>query len=432
MQVSVEKVSKVERRLTITVPANEIEEAISKQINEIAKKADIKGFRPGKAPKSYIEQRFGDNARREAINDVIQKSFYEAITSEKLQPVSQPRIEPKPMLANQPLEYIASFEVMPDIEQVKFTADALDKLNVEITSQDIQHVLGQLVKQYTKWNLVERPAEGNDRVVIDYYAIFEGKSDIENKIKSFPLELGSKVMLAGFEDALLGVKAGDERSIQLAFPDDFAIKERAGKPVEFKVEVKQVYQAEAPILDEEFIKKLGIKSGVQDDLTAQIKQSLEQERDRLVAERLKEQVFGKLLEQNPLDVPAALIAREAKSIHDEVYPQHQHHDHHSHADEELTKFNDIAKKRVSLGLLIAEYARLNEIQVDQERVSKRIQEVASVYESPEEVVKWLSTREQRGGIEAQILEDQVIDKLVEGVKMTEKTMSYADLKGIRI
>lgn len=432
MQVSVENVSNVERRLTIVVPVNKVEEAYTVQINRFAKNANIKGFRPGKAPMSFIQQRYGEDARKEALSDIIQKSLYEAITEKNLKPINTPQVEPKVMAPNQPLEFVASFEVLPEIESVKHSIENIEKLIVDITPDDIKHVVDQLLKQYTKWNVVERAAQIKDRVVIDYYAIFEGVEDIDNKVQNFPLELGSKAMLPGFEDGLLGAKPGDERKLNLSFPDDFNVKERAGKPVDFVVHMKQVFEAQAPVLDTKFIEKLGVKSGKEEDLNQQIKQSLEQERNRLVKEKLKEQVFRQLLEQNPLEVPKSLVAREAKNIHDEIYPQHQHHDHHQHSDDEMSAFNDIAKKRVALGLIIAEFAKQTQLKADKNRVLERIKEIASAYESPQEVVEWLSTDERLAGIEAQVMEDQVMDKLMEGVPATERSMSYAELKGIRI
>lgn len=432
MQVSVERVSNVERRLTIVVPANQVEEAYAKHIDRFAKNANIKGFRPGKAPQSYIQQRFGDDARKEALNEVIQKSLVDAITQEKLRPISTPKVDTKMLMANQPLEFTATFEVLPEIEKVQFSMDKIEKLVVNVGQEDIDHVIGQLKKQYTKWDVVDRAAKEKDRVVVDYYAIFDGKSDIDNKVQNFPLELGSKTMLPGFEDGLLGAKAGDERTLNLAFPTDFSVQDRAGKPIDFVVQVKQVFEAQEPTVDEAFIQKLGVKSGSLEDLTTQIKQSLEHERDRLVKEKLKEQVFRHLIEQNTLEVPQSLIEREASSIHDEVYPQHQHHDHHQHSESEMAAFNDIAKKRVSLGLLIAEYAKQANLKADKERVLQRIQEIASVYENPKEVIDYLSSGERLGGIEAQVMEDQVLDKLLEGVPVQEKVMSYAELKGVRV
>lgn len=431
MTVSVEKVSNVERRLTIVVPANQVEEAYAKHIDKFAKQANIKGFRPGKAPINVITQRFGSDARSEALNEVIQKSLYEAITEHKLQPVSTPQVEPKMMQPNQPLEFVASFEVLPEIEKIAFNMASVEKVMVDVKPEDIDLVINQLTKQYTKWKQVDRAAQEKDRVVIDYYAVYEGKSDIENKIQNFPLELSSNVMLPGFEKGLLGAKAGEQRTLNLSFPSDFSVADRAGKAVDFVVDIKHVYEAETPTIDEGFIKRLGVKSGQMTDLQDQIKKSLDLEKDRLVKEKLKDQVFRQLLEQNPLDVPKALVAREARNIHDEMYPQHQHAHDHSHSDEENAAFNEIAKKRVALGLLIAEYAKQHTLKVNHDLVRKRVQEIASAYENPAEVVEWLSSDERRAGVEAQVMEDQVLDKLLEGVSVTEKPMSYAELRGIR-
>lgn len=431
MQVSVEKVSNVERRLTIVVPANAVEEAYTIQINQFAKNANIKGFRPGKAPMSFIQKRFGEDARREALSEVINKSYNEAITKENLKPISSPRIEPKVMKPEQPLEFIASFEILPEIENIKHDIQSIEKLVVDVTPEDVDNVIKQLLKQYTKWNIVDRASQDKDRIVIAYTTIFEGVEDTEHKVDNFPLELGSNVMIPGFEAGLMGAKAGDERKLTLSYPADFNVQERAGKAVDFVVQVKQVFEAEAPELNNKFITRLGIKSGLEQDLIQQVTQTLEQERNRLVTEKVKEQVFRQLLEQNPIEVPASLVAREAKNIHDEIYPQHQHHDHHQHSDGEMSAFNEIAKKRVALGLLIAEYAKQNQLKADKTRVFARIQEIASTYESPKEVMEWLSSEERLAGIEAQVMEDQVMDKLMEGVTVTEKAMSYSELKGIR-
>lgn len=432
MQVSVEKVSNVERRLTIVVPANQIQEEYTKQINLFAKKANVKGFRPGKVPMSYIKRRFGDDVRKEALNEIIQKTLYAAITEKNLKPVSTPQIEPKFMTPDQPFEFVASFEVLPEIQKIQFSINHIEKPVVEVKDEDVNLIIEQLRKQQTKWNIVERAAHEKDRVVINYYLIFEGKSDAENKITNYPIELGSKIMLPGFEDELIGTKAGEEKTIHLNYPTDFKIEKLAGKPVDFVVQIKQVFEAETPAIDENFFYSLGIKSGKEEDLKQQIRQSLEHERDRLVRDKLKEQIFRQLLEQNPFEVPNSLVAREAKNIHDELFPQHQHHDHQQHSNEEMTLFNDTATKRVALGLLIAEYAKQADLKTDKDRVHKRIREIADAYNNPQEVIEWLSADERRGGIEAQVMEEQVMDKLIEGISIIDKTMSYAELKGIRI
>jgi len=266
--------------------------------------------------------------------------------------------------------------------------------------------------------------------VISYHAIFNGKDEKDSKVQQYPVEIGANSMIPGFEEGLVGLKAGDEKTLKLTFPEDFGDAERAGKPVEFVVEVTKVYHADVPAITEEFVKKLGVANGQIDELKKQIKHSLEQERDRLVKDKVKEQVFKQLLEQNPIDVPVAMIEREAKQIHDEVYT-HQH-DHHNHSEHEMAAFNDMAKKRVALGLLVSEYAKKENLKADGALVQARIKEIASAYEQPQEVITWLSAPERLQGIEAQILEEQTLNKLIEGVSTKTKKIGYAELKGIRI
>lgn len=430
MQVSVEKISNVERKLTITVPVEKIEEAFTTQINNYAKQSNLKGFRPGKAPLNFIKQRFGAEAYKDALNEIIQKSLDQALKNENLRPISLPQIEAKTMAQNEPLEYTASFEVLPEMGDIKLTLETVEKPLVEITDEDITRVIEQLRKQFTKWKVVDRPAKEHDRVVIDYSAKL--KDQEEKKVHDYPLELNSGTMIPGFEAGLIGAHAEETRKLQLAFPKDFRDAQMAGEEVEFTVLVKQVFEADMPEIDENFVKQLGVVSGEIDELRKQIRQTLEQERDRLVREKMKEQVFKALLEQNELEVPPSLVKNEAKNIHDEMYPQHKEaHDHH-HSDEEMSGFQDIAKKRVALGLLIAEYAKQAKLKADEGRVVKRIQEIALAYEKPHEVIAWLSSNEQRQGIEAQILEDQVMEKLLDEVTIADKEMSYADLKGIQL
>lgn len=428
MQVSIERVNNVERRLTIVIPSEKIESTYQQQIQRIAKTANIKGFRPGKAPLSHIEKQFGADARHEALSYVMQNAFQDAIKEQQLNPISTPRIEPKTLMPNQPFEFTVTFEVLPEMGDIQFKIDEVEKLMVDVTDEDVDYVINQLKKQYSQWKLVERAAQANDRVVINYYPIFEEKADESNKVENYPLELGSNTMLPGFEEGLIGAKAGEERTLHLQFPTDYGVADKAGKPVDFVVQVKQVFEAETPAIDETFIKKLGVKSGQEADLKEQVRKSLEMEKDRLIKDKLKDQVFRHLIEQNPFELPKALIAQEAKHVHDEVHP---HQGEHHHSEEEMNIFNEIAKKRVALGLLVVEYAKKANIKPDQKRVEDRIQEIASAYENPPEVVKWLSSNERRSNIESQVMEDQVIEKLIEGIPLVEKRMSYAELKGVR-
>lgn len=429
MQISVEKVSNAERRLTISVPNQEIETEYQKQIQEVAKKANLQGFRPGKAPLTLIMKRYGEEVRRDAMSTVMRQALADAIKENQLQPINYPRIEPKAGKNANAFEFVAYIEVYPEIENLQFDMKEVEQLHVDVNDADIDQVIEQLKKQHTTWTDVSRPAVLKDRLIIDYYAIFEGKSDLENKVEKFTLELGSNVMIPGFEDGLVGVTAGEQKTLSLHFPADFQLTDKAGKPVDFVINVSKVYEGDIPQVNADFLKKLGVDSGNVDDLKSQIRSSLEQERDRLVKAKLKEQIFGYLIEHNNVDVPASLIQREAHAIHDEMY--RYEHDHSNHSEEELSKFDEIAKKRVSLSLLLAELIKKYDLKVDQSLVEKRVSEIASLYQDSAEVIKWLTSDEQRQGIESQVLEDQVIAKLMENLNVIRKEMGYAELKGIQ-
>jgi len=428
MRVSVEAVNKIERRLTVTVEPEKVENAYTKQINEIAQKVEIKGFRRGKAPLSQVTKRYGNEARSDALNEVIRSSLYEALQQEKIQPVSQPRIEPKMMAPNQPLEFVAVVEIYPEIEDVQFSLDKLVKPVTPITDEDINRVIEQLREQHAKYKLVDRPAQLTDQVFLDFYPLAEGKPDLQHQQKNFPLILGKKTMIPGFEDGIVGMKAGDEKTLNLTFPENFFVKERAGQNIEFSVKVLQVLEAEMPVVDEAYIKLLGIANGKMEDLVAEIRKNLERERDRVIKVRVRDQVFKKLLEQNPTEIPQSLVQQEARHIHDEMHPYHKGQEDHHHSKEEDEIFFNMANERVTLGILIAAYVKKHQVKVDSARVQTRMKELSEIYENAEEMLRQLeSNRQQRAMIESQILEEVVVEKLLEGIPVEEKAVSYQEL-----
>ncbi|HEX4044558.1 MAG TPA: trigger factor [Gammaproteobacteria bacterium] len=430
MQVSVEQVSAIERRLTVNVPSDEVQKAYQQELKLISKTAKLKGFRPGKASLSHIEREFGGTALKEALGKVIEKTLYAALAEKQLVPVAFPDITSKSYVAAEPFEFTASFEILPTIETVQFNMDSVEKLSVEIIEEDVQRVIDQLQKQQMDWDVVDRPAQLKDRLVIDYHAVFAGVADMENKVERFPIELGGAAMLPGFEEGMLGASAGEDRVLHLTFPADFDVPEKAGQAVDFVVHVHKVLAADQPEINDAFVKRLGIASGQLEDLKKHIKHTLELERQRIIQEKMKDQVFQRLLEQNPVEVPKALVSKEANKIHDEIY-QHDHNHKHQHSDGEMVMFNEIAKKRVALGILLSAYVKQKDLKVDEGRVQKRINDIALAYENPQEVVGWLSAKERRGNIEGQVIEDQIIDLLTDGIPVVEKKMTYAELKGTK-
>lgn len=427
MQVSVEAPSKIQRRVTVVVPAEKLDQAYDQRIIKLSKTAKVNGFRTGKVPLEVIKQRFGDSARQEALGDVIQSSLYSAMDQEKLSPVGVPTVEPKSIVPGQPLEFVATFEVFPQIEAVNFELKNLEKQVATITDDDVKKVIEHLREQHTTWKIVERPAQDKDQAVIDFRGMIDGVVFSGGEAHDYPVVIGSKTMIPGFEEGILGAIAGEERIVKVNFPEAYFAKEVAGKEAQFTIKVIKIMQPELPALDEAFIKKLGIKTASVDELHVEIRKNLERELERHIQMKLKVQVFDVLLDQNALEIPKSLIEREANRIHNELHPHHQGHDH-GHSAEEMATFNAAATRNVSLGLLVGEYVKQHNIIPNKDRIQAFIDTVAAAYENPAEVSEWYSKNKKAlAEIEMQVLEEQVIEKLLEGVQVTEKMLSYSEL-----
>lgn len=427
MQVTVESPSKIERRITVVVPVEKVDHAYNQRITKLSKTAKVNGFRPGKIPVDVIRQRFGDTARQEALSEVIQSSLYSAMDQEKLNPVGVPTVEPKTVLAGQPLEFVATFEVLPSIENIHFELATVEKEVATVQDDDVTKVVEHLRSQQTRWKTVERASELKDQVIIDFRGSIEGIVFAGGEAHDYPIVLGSNMMVPGFEEGILGAKANEERVIKVTFPEDYFAKEVAGKQADFAIKVIKVMQPELPELNEAFIKKLGIKSGSLEDLYADVRKNLERELTRLIKDGLKAKVFDHLIDQNPVEVPKALIEREANRIHDELHPHHKGHDH-GHTPEEMATFTKAAERNVALGLIIAEYVKQNAMAIDRDRVKSFIDTISAAYENPAEVAKWYSTNKKAlAEIEMRVLEEQVMEKLLENVQVTEKMLSYSEL-----
>jgi trigger factor len=427
MQVSVESPSKLTRRLTVTVPFETLEAAFDKRIKKLSQTAKVNGYRTGNVPLARIKELYGSSARQQAMSEVIESSLYAAISQEKLNPVSPPTIEPKSIAEGQPLEFIATFDVLPEIEGVNFAVTTLDKDIATITEADVDRVIERLSEQHITWREVTRGAQEKDQVVTDFRGEIDGKVFPGGEAHDYPIIIGSKTMIPGFEEGLTGIKAGEEKTLKITFPADYFAKEVAGKEAVFTVKAIKVSEPEFPAMDADLVRKFGIASGEVSALRSEIKKNLDREVERIIQTKLKSKVFDLLLAQNPLEVPDALIAQESKRIHNEMHPHHGK-DEHNHSDEEMKTFNDAAKRNVVLGMLIGEYIKKENLQPDKTRVHQHIQKLASAYEKPEEVVQWYTSDKRRlSEIEMLILEEQVIEKLLESVKITEKTLNYSDL-----
>ena len=427
MQVSVESPTKLKRRVTVIVPAEQLDQAFDKRLAQVAKTAKVKGFRPGNVPMSHIKQLYGDSVRKEALTDVIQSTLYKALHQENLKPAGVPTIEPKSMNIGEPLEYVASFDIIPEIGSVAFNATSIDKETAEITAEDVENVVERLREQHIKWTKVDRAAKNKDQVVMDFRGSIDGKVFPGGEAHEYPIVLGSNAMIPGFEEGLVGIKAGEEKVIKVTFPENYFAKEVAGKVAEFAVTAQKVSEPEMPEIDEDMIKKFGITSGSIDDLRNEIRKNLERELERVTTAKFKGKIFDLLLDQNPLEIPDAMIEQESKRIHDEMHPHHGGAEH-NHSHEEMAEFDKAAKRNVLLGMLVSEFVKQTKLTPDQARVQAHIQKMAVAYEDPAEVIKWYTSDKKRlAEIEMYILEEQVIDKLLEKTKITEKKLPYSEL-----
>lgn len=427
MQVSVESPSKIQRRVTIVVPVEQMDQAYDQRIIKLSKTIKINGFRPGKVPVDVVKKRYGDTARQEALSEVIQSSLYTAMENEKLNPVGVPLVEPKTVFPGQPLEFVATFDVLPVIDQVNFDVTNLEKEVATIQEDDITKVIEHLRTQNNKWQIVSRAAEKGDQVVINFNGKIEGVEFPGAQAKGYPIVLGSQTMIPGFEEGLVGCVADEDKIIPVTFPENYFAKEIAGKKAEFIIKVLRVMEANLPTVDEKFIKGLGVESGQIEDLRNEIRKNLERELDRLIRTKLKAKTFDKLLDQNEIEIPKALVEQEAKRLHDQLHPNHDKGEHH-HTEEDDKMFNDMARKNVALGLLVGQLVKLHKITPDQARIDSHIRSMSGAYEDPEEVSQWYAKNKRAlAEVQMQVLEDQVVEKLLETVQITEKVLTYSEI-----
>ncbi len=404
MHVSVEAGEGLERRIKGAIPSEQIEEAVQRRLKSLAKRTRVAGFRPGKVPMSVMRQRYGKKAREEAIAELVQGSLSEVIRRESLRIAGAPRIEAHPAPSGEGVAYEAVVEVLPEIDIASLEGYTVERPVAEVTEGDVDRVLEAMRKQRTRWIPVERPAQEGDRVTIDYTATIGGEPFEGSQAQGIRVVLGRGDLLPGFEDHLKGARAGETRTFKVQFPEDYAIQKVAGQEAEFTVKVKAVEAPELPELDEAFAESFGIKEGGMEALRQEVRETLEKELKRAIEKRVKEQVMDILLKAHPIELPKAMVQEEISRMMAQLKEQL------GARDLDPALFEEAARRRVALGLIIGEIARREGITPDPERVRAEIEAIASSYEQPEEVVKWIyQNRQQLADIEAKVLEDQVVE-----------------------
>ncbi|MDD1013432.1 trigger factor [Pseudomonas rubra] len=425
MQVSVENTSALERRMTIAVPAERVETEVNKRLQQTARRAKVPGFRPGKVPMSVIRQRYEDAARQEAFGDLVQASFYEAVVEQKLNPAGAPAVEPKSFEKGKDLEYVAIFEVFPEFTVAGFDSIAIERLSAEVADADLDNMLEVLRKQNVRFETADRAAQNEDQLNIDFVGKVDGEVFAGGSAKGTQLVLGSGRMIPGFEEGLVGAKAGEERVLNLTFPEGYQNLDLAGKAAEFTVTVNSVAEPKLPELTEEFFAQFGIKEATLEGFRTEVRKNMERELRQAIKTKVKNQVMDGLLAANPIEVPKALLENEVNRLRVQAVQQFGGNIKPEQLPAEL--FEEQAKRRVVLGLIVAEVVKQNELKPDEDRVREMIQEMASAYQEPEQVVAWYYKNDQQlNEVRSVVLEEQVVDTVLQKATVTDKSVSYEE------
>lgn len=427
MQVSVETTSGLERRLTVGVPAGEIDTAVEAKLKDTAKKVRIDGFRPGKVPFKEVKRRFGKAVREEVLGEVISNKFYEAITSEKLNPAGMPSIEKTKDVPGEDLEFTAVFEVYPDLEVKGLDAIKVKRPVAEIGEADIDTMIEKLREQRAEYSDSDKAAEDGDQLIIDFVGSLDGEEFEGGSAKESPLVLGSNSMIPGFEDGLLGAKAGDEKDLNLTFPEDYHAENLKGKSVVFKVTVSKVQTKELPEVNEEFISQFGPKDNTAEGFRVEIRKNMERELKSAVKNKVKQQALDGLLEQNEVDVPKALIDAEIDRQRKQMVQQFGGGANFDVSMLPANLFEDQATRSVKLGLLLNKLIQEKELTADGAKVRSAIEELAEPYENPEQVVSWYYENEQQlRQVESLVLEDTTVDAILAEATVEDEATSYEE------
>ncbi len=437
MQVSLEQPGGLERRLRIDVPEEHIASQIKTRLQSVARTARVDGFRPGKVPARIIERQFGARVRNEVISEVLRSSFTEAVDTHQLRPVTDPVIEPVGADAGQGLSFTATFEVFPDVVLQPFESLQVERPQCEITEADVDKMVGVLREQAKDWVEVERAAIDGDRLTLDFTGTLEGETEpFENgSAKDFPLVLGQGRMIEGFEAALLGATAAEQRTLNLSFPAEYQKADLAGRGVCFAVTVKKVEESRLPELDHDFFQRFGVEDGQLASFRAEVSANMERERDRALERKFNSAVLESLRDKHEMELPKALVRAEATRMNQEMrrtFAMRGIDPAQLGSGEDVSGFEAPASKRVKLGLLMAEIIKQAGITAQPAKVRARVEMLAGSYEQPEALVKWYYEDPRRlQEIEGVVLEEEAVRWVSERAQVAPVSISFDDLMNPR-
>ncbi|AZI14862.1 trigger factor [Avibacterium paragallinarum] len=427
MSFNIETTQGLERRVTITVPAETVEQAVREELKRVAKNARVDGFRKGKVPPHIIEKRFGASVRQDVLGDLLQKHFFNVLVESKVNLAGRPTFNVEQFEAGKDLVFTATFEVYPEVELKGLDQIKVEKPVVEITEADIDKMVDVLRKQQATWEETQEPAKADDRVTIDFVGSVDGEEFEGGKATDFVLAMGQGRMIPGFEEGIVGHKAGEQFDIDVTFPEEYHAENLKGKAAKFAITLKKVEVMVLPELTDEFVAKFGPNTKTVADLRAEIAKNMQRELKNALAARVKNQVIEGLIEQNPIDVPAAAVEQEIDVLRQQAAQRFGGNQQQaSQLPREL--FEEQAKRRVQVGLLLAEVIASNELKVDEDRVNAMIDEIASAYEQPAEVVEYYkNNKELMNNIRNAVLEEQAVDAVLAKAQVSEKAASFDEV-----
>jgi trigger factor len=424
MQVSVQSGEGLERRMTVGLEAEDVDAEVEKRLREFARSARMPGFRPGKVPIRILRQRYGVRVLQEVVGDLMKKSFPEALAQEELAPVGTPQIQPEIDESAKRYSYTAVFEVLPQLELSALNGKTIKRPVAEVTDEDLDAMLTRVREQSKSWKSVERPARTGDRLKVSFTATQGGEPFEGGTAEDLQVEIGAARMIPGFEDGLLGAQAGNERRLDLQFPDDYPAEHLKGKPVVFDVRIGEVAEPVVPDLDAELVKEFGLADGDLAGFRSDVRQNMERELRGRIDARVKNQAMNLLLEMNQFDLPNVLVAQQIEAL------KQQTRRNVGGGSFELADdmFRSQARRRVALGLIVAEVVKANGIEVDQERVREAVEDMASTYENPQEVIDYYyANKEHLSAVESVTLENQVVDWVLDQVRVVDEPSTFQEL-----
>jgi len=428
MQVTVEKTSELNRKMTVSIPDAVVQEKMNTRFKTLAREVRVDGFRPGKAPATVLKKLYGERVRQEITGDLIQSSYSDALQQQNLDPAGHPHIQTLPVNGDR-FEYVAEFEVYPEIALDGLSQLEIKRAQASVTDADVENMIDKLRQQKKVWQAVERNSQAGDQVTIHFSGVSEGENFTGGKVENSKVEIGAGQMIPGFDDELKDLGVGAQKTFSIVFPEQYHNDKLSGKTAEFEIEVVSIEEPVLPALDAEFIQSYGVESGELVDFLADVKVNMERELAQGLKNRLKSEVLEALYNNITVPLPNSLINQEIQAI---MQPYAERAQSLGQRLEDLNlpveALENHAKRRVALSLILGEIIQQHQIKIDAEKVRSVIEDMAKSYEKPEEVINWYYADNKRlGEVQQMVLEDQTVEWIVSQLNVTDEFVSFSDV-----